>query len=226
MRHSFLDKYSDGSSVIHRADARVKIAAAAVMLLALNVFRLPRWYILAGAVGVLLVAVIVARLPLGYVFRRAAVVLPFAGVVGVFLPVTTAGAPVFGWDAGGWAVVVTDAGLRLYVALLAKAYLSLAFVTLLVATTPFTRLLAALAWFRVPAFFLALLSFTYRYIFVLVGTAARVQRAWGCRYFGRRRAAQFLVLGPAVGVLFARAYERAARVWYAMLSRGYDPGLR
>ena len=55
----------------------------------------------------------------------------------------------------------------------------------------------------------------------LVGTA-KVQETLG-RYFGRRRLAQFLTLGPAVGALFVRSYERAERVWAAMLSRGYDP---
>jgi cobalt/nickel transport system permease protein len=222
MRHGFLDKFSDRDSFLHRRDARVKIVALAAILLALNVFRSPPWYIPAAAATILVATVAVARLPLFYVFRRAALVLPFALVIGVFLPFTTEGEALLKLDVAGYNVEISYAGVSLYATLVAKAYLSLAFVTLLLATTPFGVLIKALAWFRVPAFFLALLSFTYRYIFVLVDECERLRRAWAARYFGRRRLAQFLTLAPAVGALFVRSYERAERIWAAMLSRGYD----
>jgi cobalt/nickel transport system permease protein len=223
MRHDFLDKYSDRAGVVHQLDARVKIAVAAVVVVALNVLRAPPWYVGAAAAAGLVAAVVIARLPFWYVFRRAAAVLPFALLLGVFLPVTTAGEPLWRFAVAGRAFVVSDAGLKLYATLVAKAYLSLAYATLLLATTPFRSLLKGLAWFRVPAFFLSLLSFAYRYIFVFVDELERLQRAWAGRYFGRRRFAQFLTLGPAVAALFMRSYERAERVWAAMLSRGYDP---
>lgn len=222
MRHSFLDKYSDADGFLHRRDARVKIVAVAALLVALNILRAPPWYVPAAAATVLVGATTVARLPLFYVFRRAALVLPFALVVGIFLPFTTEGKTFLTFNFGGLEATITYAGVNLYAILIVKAYLSLASVTLLLATTPFSSLTRALAWFRVPAFFLALLSFTYRYIFVFVDELERLRRAWTARYFGRRRLAQFLTLGPAVGALFVRSYERAERIWAAMLSRGYD----
>ena len=72
MRHDFLDKYSDRDGPLHRADARVKIAAVAAVLVALNVLRAPPWYVGAAAAAGLVAAVVVARLPFWYVFRRAA----------------------------------------------------------------------------------------------------------------------------------------------------------
>ncbi|UCH79400.1 MAG: cobalt ECF transporter T component CbiQ [Candidatus Coatesbacteria bacterium] len=223
MRHEFLDKHSERAGPLHRLDARAKTVAVALILLGLNVLRMPPAWLGAAAAGLLLAAVIASRLPLGYVFRRAAVVLPFAVIIGAFLPFTTEGRAVWYPAAFGYGALVTAEGLRLYATVISKAYLSLAYVILLLATTPFRALLRSLAWFRVPAFFLSLLSFTYRYIFVLVDEIERLQRAWTARYFGRRRAAQFRALGPAVGALFVRSYERAERVWAAMLSRGYDP---
>jgi len=222
MRHGFLDKFSYADGFLHRRDARVKTVAVAAVLVALNVLRTPPWYIPAAAAALLAAAVAVARLPLFYVFRRAAFVLPFALVIGIFLPFTTEGETLVTFNFAGLEATMTYAGARLYATLVGKAYLSLAFVTLLLATTPFGTLIKALAWFRVPAFFLALLSFTYRYIFVFVDECERLQRAWAARYFGRRRLAQFLTLAPAVGALFVRSYERAERIWAAMLSRGYD----
>ncbi len=222
MRHDFLDKYSDRGGPLHRLGPRVKIVAVVAVLLGINLFRMPPLW-LGGAVAVaLLVAVAFSRVPFLYVFRRAAVVLPFALIIGVFLPFSTEGRTLWQFPLFGHSAVVTDAGLRLYATVILKAYLSLAYVVLLLATTPFESLLKALAWFRVPASLLSLLAFTYRYVFVLVEEVERLERAWASRYFGRRRFAQFRALGPAVGTLFVRSYERAERVWAAMLSRGYD----
>ncbi|MGD8718151.1 MAG: cobalt ECF transporter T component CbiQ [Candidatus Zixiibacteriota bacterium] len=223
MRHDFLDKHSDLNGPFHRLDARIKIVAVATVLVTLNAFRTPPAWLGAGAAGLLVAAVCLSRLPVLYVFRRAAAVLPFAVIIGAFLPFTTEGRAIWEPTAFGYVWTATDAGLRLYLTVIAKAYLSLAYVVLLLATTPFRTLLRGLAWFRVPAFLLSLLSFTYRYIFVLVDEIERLSRAWSARYFGRRRFAQFRALGPAVGALFVRSYERAERVWGAMLSRGYDP---
>jgi len=223
MRHDFLDKYSDRDGVLHRLDPRVKIVAVAATLVTLNAFRMPPLWLGAGLGGALFAAACLSRLPLCYVFRRAAAVLPFALIIGAFLPFTTEGRPLWEPTLLGYTATVTDAGLRLYATVAIKAYLSLAYVALLLATTPFQSLLRGLAWFRIPAFFLSLLSFAYRYIFIFVDEVERLQRAWAGRYFGRRWVAQFLTLGPAVGALFVRSYERAERVWAAMMSRGYDP---
>ncbi len=222
MRHDFLDKYSDRNGPLHRLEPRVKIAVVGAVLLGVNLFRVPPAWLGGAAAALLVIAIALSRLPFFYIFRRAAVVLPFALIIGVFLPFTTEGRAVGHLSALGYAAVVTDAGLRLYATVVLKAYLSLAYVVLLLSTTPFRSLLGALAWYRVPAFLLSLLSFTYRFIFLLVEEIERLERAWAARYFGRRRPAQLATLGPAVAALFVRSYERAERVWAAMLSRGYD----
>ncbi|HUU56374.1 MAG TPA: cobalt ECF transporter T component CbiQ, partial [bacterium] len=91
MRHDFLDKYSDRDSVVHRADVRVKIVVVAAALVTLNAFRMPPAWLGAAAAAALAAAVVAARLPFWYVFRRAAAVLPFALIIGVFLPFTQEG---------------------------------------------------------------------------------------------------------------------------------------
>jgi len=47
----------------------------------------------------------------------------------------------------------------------------LSFGILLVLTTRWTSILAALRWFRVPSVFVTILGMTYRYIFLLLHTA-------------------------------------------------------
>lgn len=224
MRHDFLDKYSDGDGPLHRIDARWKAAAVAVMLLGVNILRAPPCWIPATAGTLLLAALAVARVPVFHILKRGAAALPFALILGAFLPFTVEGKTLLTIAAGPYYADVTGAGLRLYATLIVKAYLSLALVALLMAVTPFPKLLRALKWYRAPAFFLDLLAFTYRFIFILIEEAERLERGWACRYFGRRPVRQFLTLGPAIAALFIRSYERAERVWGAMLARGYDPG--
>jgi len=222
MKHGFWDKYSDGTSRLHRLDSRVKVGVAVAALVALNCWRAPPVPVYAAVVAALVGGVVVSRLPGRYVGSRGLIALPLALAAGVFLPFHDGDrllvVRVFARE-----VAVSRPGTLLYLHLLAKTYLSLTVVTLVMATTPFRELTRALAWFRVPAFFLTLLSFTYRFAFLFIDTAGRVNLARRARSYGRT-APLWLTLGPAVAALFIRAYERAERVWLAMLARGYNIG--
>ena len=67
-----------------------------------------------------------------------------------------------------------------------------------------------------------LASFAYRYIFVLVDEAERMERARDSRCYGGRWLWHAKVIGQMIGTLFLRSYERAERVYVAMVSRGFD----
>ena len=62
----------------------------------------------------------------------------------------------------------------------------------------------------------------YRYFFILIDDAERMERARKVRYFGGRYLQQVIILSNMVGLLFIRAYERAERVYQSMVSRGFD----
>src|SRR5438067_11468676 len=78
MHHVVLERWSRGSSYLHARDARAKILALLVFLVAVAItnrsFELAALFYLL----LLLAAAAAARLPLGGVLRRAAVVLPFS----------------------------------------------------------------------------------------------------------------------------------------------------
>jgi cobalt/nickel transport system permease protein len=66
------------------------------------------------------------------------------------------------------------------------------------------------------------LSFLYRYFFVLTEEAMRMKQARDCRRVGRAPFLEELkVLSSMLGTLLIRSFERAERMHYAMLSRGY-----
>lgn len=85
------------------------------------------------------------------------------------------------------------------------------------ATTPVPAWTAALYSWRVPPALILTLQFLHRYLSVLADEARRMRIAARSRGGFRFDAA-----AGALGVLFARAWERAEAVHRSMLARGFQ----
>jgi cobalt/nickel transport system permease protein len=88
--------------------------------------------------------------------------------------------------------------------------------------TPFTELLAALAWLRVPRTLVEITLFAWRYLFVLADDAQVIHAAQKNRlgYVGIRRS--FRSLGTLAGALVIKAFDGSQTMTVAMVQRGYD----
>lgn len=202
MQHVVVERWSRGSSVLHTIDARAKLGALLVFLTAIATTseRAPGVY--GGYVILILVAIAMARLPISAMLARAALVLPFSAV---FALVT--------WWAGDLVGALV---------LAAKSFLSVLAALTLAASTPWVRLLDALASLRVPRPLLLVIQFLYRYLFVVTDQAARMRLAASSRQgAGKGWARSFHAAAGAVGVLFARSWLRADGIYRAMLARGF-----
>lgn len=91
---------------------------------------------------------------------------------------------------------------------------------LLFLTTPFTEILDALRWFRVPVVVADTLGFMYRYIFLLWEefSAMRVSARARGGLLGWRR--EWHTTGTITAQVFLRAYDRAQRIQQAVQARG------
>ena len=158
------------------------------------------WLLLAGAL-------FASRLPVAGILGRAALVLPFSAT---FALIT--------WWSG-------DAMRALSLA--EKSFLSGLAVLITMATTPLVQLIGALDSARVPRPLLLVIQFLYRYLFVISEQAQHMRLAARCRQgtlrrgLGRQGKARFHAAAGAVGVLFARSWERADGIYRAMLARGF-----
>jgi len=103
-----------------------------------------------------------------------------------------------------------------------KACLSIGAMTILSVTVPFPDMLRALQELRVPRLFILFLAFLYRYGAVLGRETLKLERGWRARYFGRLRGNPWRQLGHLLSALLVRSYERAERVYAAMLARGFS----
>jgi cobalt/nickel transport system permease protein len=88
-------------------------------------------------------------------------------------------------------------------------------------TAGFYDMCHAMRRFGCPKVLVTQLQFTYRYMVVVVEEAVGMDRARKARGFGRN-SYPLRMWGRMVGQLLVRSYERATRIYRAMLSRGFD----
>ena len=202
MHHVVFERWSRGASPLHTLDARAKLAALLVFLVAVSTTA-PASQIAFAADALLLGAALGAsRLPVAGILGRAALVLPFAAT---FALIT--------WWSGEPMRALS---------LMEKSLLSGLAALLTMATTPLEQLMGALDSARTPRPLLLVIQFLYRYLFVISEQAQHMRLAARCRQgVGHRGGARFHAAAGAVGVLFARSWERADGIYRAMLARGF-----
>jgi cobalt/nickel transport system permease protein len=221
------DQYQFRASVIHRLDPRLKVVATFLFILSNVLLPDGAWWGFAAAWLFLLTATFLAGLTPGYTLRRSLLALPFV-LAAVTIIFTLPGRPLLAFQIGPWLLTATDAGLLRFAGIAIRSWLSVQMAILLMATTLFPDVMHALRHLHLPALLVAIISFTYRYLFVLSDEALRLMRAResrSARLPDRRQGGSLLwrmrVAGNMAGQLFLRSYDRSDRVYQAMLARGY-----
>jgi cobalt/nickel transport system permease protein len=226
VKHSFLDQYSDLDSLIHRLDPRTKAITTLAFILAVVLTPPTRWYAFALYFALIALVVLLSKLPPLYVLKRSLVVVPFVLVIAIFIPFFKQGEVAGSYNIWLWQVNVTYSGPIVLWNVTIKAWLSVMSMIVLSSTTKFPELLNGLERLRLPLVLVMILSFMYRYMFVLVDEVLRMKRARDSRNFGGRRIWQLKTVGNMIGTLFLRSYERGERVYAAMVARGFDGNTR
>ncbi|HNB51982.1 MAG TPA: cobalt ECF transporter T component CbiQ [Anaerolineales bacterium] len=232
MHLNTFDQYQARASLIHRLDPRVKVIVTILVILSNVLLPDGAWLAFALSWGLILGINQIARLGARYLLVRSFIALPFA-LAAVSVIFTVPGNPVFALGVGKAVLVLTDAGLIRFASILLRSWISVQAAIVLTATTPFPDLIHALRHLRVPSILVAIISFMYRYLFVLSDETLRLLRAREARSAaplpgrGQARVGGSLswrarVAGSMIGQLFLRSYERSDRVYNAMLARGYQ----
>lgn len=221
-------RYSPGSSPLHRLDPRVKLVVTLILVLGVTLTPARAWpaYPLLWALIASLGAA--GGTGAGRLARRGGIALPFA-LAATTLLFTTPGDPV----ARILGLTITAAGVARFAAVVLKSWLAVQVALLLSMTTHPTDLLWALSSLRVPGVLVQIFAFMIRYLATLQDEVERLQRARVSRSAslpGRRSGRGVIwratVAGHMAGSLFLRSLERSERVYAAMLARGYAGQMR
>lgn len=228
MHSDAFDRFHDKESALHRLDARIKVVVTVAFIVSNALLPDGAWIALGLAWLFLLTANALSNLGLGFTFRRSFIALPFI-LMAVTVLFSIPGRPIHSFHFFMWDAVITDAGLLRFVSIAVRSWLSVQMAILLVAVTEFPRIIHALTHLKVPAILTTIISFLYRYLFVLTDEVMRLLRARQARSAaapglrsGGNVAWRARVAGNLAGQLFLRSYERSDRIYNAMLSRGYN----
>jgi cobalt/nickel transport system permease protein len=226
VKHSFIDEYSGLDSFIHRLDPRTKLVDSLAFIIAVVLTPVSNWRVFSFYFCIITVLLILSKLPPLYVLKRSLVIFPFVLLIAIFIPFFKEGDVAGSYNIWLWQISVTYSGLFILANVVVKAWLCILGLILLSSTTKLADLLKGLKQLGMPQVMILILSFMYRYIFVLVDEVMRMQRARDSRNFGGSRLHQIRTVGNMAGTLFIRSYERGERIYAAMLSRGFDGQVR
>ena len=209
MEHSYIDKYCERDSFLHRLNARTKFLSFFLFIVLITATPPQRYVCLIAYFVIVVMLVCVSKVPVKHFAKSLIEIIPFAIFIVIFVPF-------FKKSSEGlvivWNVVV-------------KSFLSILIITLLSSTTKFHHLLAGLQKLHFPKLFIMNLSFMYRYIFVLLDEKMRIERAVASRHHGKIKNFH-KVFGSVIGSLFIRTYQRSERIYSAMCSRLFDGDIK
>ncbi len=210
----WLDVQAHRNTAIHRLHPLVKLLVTVVYLVVVISYRRDAISGLLPLVLYPVLLLILADIPAGPILRRLLLVEPLLIGIAIFNPLLDP-VPVL---VGDWQIA---RGWLTFASILIKSSLTVTVSLLLVATTGMEQLAAALRLLRVPRIFVLQLLLTYRYLAVLINETSRLWRAYVLRA-PQQRGLVHPVWGPFLGQLFLRTWERARRVYQAMILRGFS----
>ncbi len=213
------DEFARRDGFLQKLDPRVKLGiVVGLIVVAVMVKSLA---VLAALFLLAVVLALASGIALARLARQVWIgVLAFTGLIAlpaiVLVPgETLATLPLLGWP-------VTLQGVRSAAFLTGRAETTATYALLLILSTPWPHLLKAMRAYRLPVVVVVILGMTYRYVFVLLTTAAQMFEARRSRMVGHlsRRDARRLATATA-GALLGKALDMSTEVHLAMIARGY-----
>jgi len=218
--HVNFEEHSEGSSPLHRLDARIKLicAVAAVFCIVL----LSHWELALLFFATCLGLALYSRASLKVYLKRLLFPLLIIVVVAITFPLTYGTTQVA--VVPGLMLPIYNEGVLFAILIFARCLAAVAVLNLLILVTPITTVMDSLAWFHVPSVIIDTMTLMFRYISVLSEESTRMYRAQESRC-GHSSRVSYLTkvrnFGSIAGALLMRAFDRAIKVGDAMASRGY-----
>ena len=209
-----MDELAVQDSPVHAMNAGAKLLCTVIYILTVMSFNK---YDLSGLIPMLLWPVLMFQMSgisVSTCFYKLRIVLPLVMAVGLFNPIFDREIML---QIGG---VGISGGVISMITLMLKGVLCLMASFLLVATTPFDNICAALRRVHFPAMLVTLLLLTYRYVGVMTEELAVMTDAYHLRAPGQK-GIHVSAWGSFLGQLLLRSMDRAQELYASMLLRGY-----
>ena len=210
------EKFSEGDSLLHKLDPRVKIIVA--LLFSVIVAVSDKYTSLIGALFFAIVAVILARLRTREVISRLLVVNSFIFLLWLMLPFTFPGKNIYTLGS----LNISQEGIKYALLITIKSNSIILVGIALLSTSSIFNLVHALRHLYLPDKLTQLFFFTYRYTQTIHSEYIRLNNALRIRGFkAQTNFHTYRTYAYLVGMMLVRSYDRSKRVYDAMLCRGF-----
>ena len=209
-----MDELAVQESPVHGMNATAKLLSTVIYILIVMSFDK---YDLSGLIPMVLWPVLLYQMsgiPVRTCFYKLRIVLPLVMAVGLFNPFFDREIMLHLGNIG------VSGGVISMLTLMLKGVLCLMSSFLLVATTPFDSICAALRSMHFPATLTTLLLLTYRYVGVMREEVAVMTDAYHLRAPGQK-GIHVSAWGSFLGQLLLRSMDRAEALYHSMLLRGF-----
>ena len=158
---------------------------------------------------------------INYLLRRMYVIIPFI-LFALLLPfISKSGVAIYLYKD----IAIYQDGLFEMSNILLKSIAGVSMAIALSATTSQFDIIKGLEKLKLPKIFVAILSFTLRYISVYISEFKRVMMSMKSRGFNNKSFADSVAIAYAGSAMLVRGFERGEKVYSSMISRGFDGNL-
>jgi cobalt/nickel transport system permease protein len=203
MRHDFVDRYSRQKSAIHNLPSSLKVVTAIGLIILIVALPHKSWMSFCLLALFIMPVIVLSKLPIRFLMLRLIMLEPFVLGVSVLS-------------------LFKEGGTIIFISIIIKSTLALLIMLLLSNTTPFEQILTLMKKIKIPPLMVTILALFYRYLFVLIDEAEKMQRARISRTFTDSKKHIWKSRIQMIGELFIRSTERAERIYSAMRSRGWS----
>lgn len=198
MKHNFIDKYAYQTSIIHKIHPTIKFFIFLALSLAITLSKVKTSLLICLLILLFIIGK-VAKISTVFIIKRLLVVLPF--ILIIFLT---------------YELTLKEQFLLFHTML--KSFVIILTLIIFSQTTKFNDFIKTLKDLKFPKVLLLLISFIYRYLFLLTDEYEKLTFSIKLRM---RKKLTLSLLARVGSVLLLRTYERAEKVNKAMILRGW-----
>lgn len=213
-----LEELTSKNTPIHRVEPSVKLILTVIYLIAIISFRPNQISGLLPYVFYPIILMTVGEIPFKPLFQRLLIALPFPLFAGISNLVFSRGIVYIIWNIG-----ITE-GMVSFCSIFIKTILTVLAVLILISTTRINELVKSMIGFRIPSIIVIQIMLTYRYIGVLLEEISVMYHAYILRA-PKEKGIKLKDMGPFLGQLIIRSFDRADRIYNAMKCKGFESSI-
>ncbi len=215
MKHHFIDRYSNLESPIHKLNTTLKLFLAVALIITTVIQSQIPAYKFVLIFAVLLIALYTSHIPLTFFLKNLLIILPFVCIGGLSILFAKSG-DLYSSFIG---IKIYHKAFMNFITILEKSIISIGTIILFVSTTRFDHILKSFQDIKVPSLIVALLSFIYRYVFLVIDEFMRTKMAIVAR---SSRQPTLTLWSYMISRSFFRSLERGEQIFQSMKARGYN----